>query len=329
MLLGLLILMRSFYCILLYLFISCSVIAARRDSIPVKQPAQPAVGQADPEYIPFVDSVALAKANRRQFMTDSVVMLYLRPDSLRQDQFTSSILKDKLTGLTFAPLKIKEVLFKGKERNSRDPWIVEIIIALLFYTALLNLFLGNEMRSVLQAFYNRNALSQTEKESGLINSWAFIGLFILFSLSFGLLLYQLTAYYHVYYSVTGFRLFLVISLSIALLFILKFLVLKLIGFLFDAGSLVSEYIYILNLTYFTIAFLLLAVVICISLISERFVPLLLTVTLIITTVIFVWQYLRNSVGMAANFRFHKFYLFIYLCALEISPVLVLIKALSI
>ena len=221
------------------------------------------------------------------------------------------------------------MLFKGKERNSRDPWIVEIIIALLFYTALLNLFLGNEMRSVLQAFYNRNALSQTEKESGLINSWAFIGLFILFSLSFGLLLYQLTAYYHVYYSVTGFRLFLVISLSIALLFILKFLVLKLIGFLFDAGSLVSEYIYILNLTYFTIAFLLLAVVICISLISERFVPLLLTVTLIITTVIFVWQYLRNSVGMAANFRFHKFYLFIYLCALEISPVLVLIKALSI
>ncbi|MES2429170.1 MAG: DUF4271 domain-containing protein, partial [Bacteroidota bacterium] len=30
-----------------------------------------------------------------------------------------------------------------------------------------------------------------------------------------------------------------------------------------------------------------------------------------------------------NFRFHKFYLFIYLCALEICPILILIKALNI
>ena len=262
-------------------------------------------------------------------MVDSITMQYLLPDPSRQDQFTETVLENKLSALTFSPLKFKENPLKGHTINIREPWIIVVIITLLIYTALLNLFLGNDVRGVLQSFYNKSALSQTDMESGLINSWAFIGLYILFSLSFGLILYQLTKYYNVNYTITGFRLFITLSVLVSLLFVLKFLLLKLIGFLFNIGSVVSEYISVLNLTYFNIAFVLLAIVICFSLISSRFIPVLLTVTLSLISVIFAWQYLRNSVSIALNFRFHKFYLFIYLCALEICPVLILIKALNI
>ena len=323
---SILILMRVFYCCLLFLFAAYRGAAAVQDSTVFKQQVQPAGTRADAAFIPFVDSVALAKAYRRQFTVDSIVMAYLRPDLVKQREIIAATAKIDLTDLAFKPLKIKEKLFKGKSRRLRDPWILIVVIALIGYTALLNLFLGNEIKSILYAFYNNNALSQTEKESGLINSWAFIGLFILFCFSLGLLLYQLTVYYGVNYTISGFRLFLAISVVAALLFIFKFFVLKLIGFLFDTGMVVSEYISVVNLTYFNIAFVLLAVIVCFSLIAERFVPALLTVTLSLVIIIFAWQYLRNTVSMAANFRFHKFYLFIYLCALEICPVLVLIKA---
>jgi hypothetical protein len=120
-----------------------------------------------------------------------------------------------------------------------------------------------------------------------------------------------------------------LSIVIITLFATKFLVLKFIGFVFDINKLVSEYITALSLTYFNITFVFLPVALCFSLISDQFIPYLLVVTLLLVVVIFVWQYLRSSVGIISNFRFHKFYLFIYLCALEICPILILIKALNI
>jgi hypothetical protein len=106
-------------------------------------------------------------------------------------------------------------------------------------------------------------------------------------------------------------------------------VLKFIGFVFNAGKVVSNYIGILNLTYFNLAFVFLVVSVCFSLLSGIYIQGLLIFTLTAIAVIFAWQYLRNSVSIISNIRFHKFYLFIYLCALEICPILILIKALNI
>ena len=217
----------------------------------------------------------------------------------------------------------------GFVRNARAPWIITVVLGLLVFTGLLNAFLGNEIKSVLQSFYNKQAISQTDKEGGLINSWAFVGLFILFSLSLGLVLYQLTQYYNIVYSLNGFTLFMSFAAIVSLLVAFKFIILKFIGFIFQIDSLVSEYISVLNLTYFTMAFVLLCIAICFSLLANRFIPLLINITLVLTALIFLWQYLRNSINIISDFRFHKFYLFVYLCALEICPVLIIIKALNI
>jgi hypothetical protein len=142
-------------------------------------------------------------------------------------------------------------------------------------------------------------------------------------------LYQLTVYYNVYYNINNFQRFIMLSGLVALLFVVKFLVLKFIGFVFDINRPVSQYIAVLNMTYFNIAFVFLVVTACISLLDSRLIPVLLIITWILIGIIFAWQFLRNSVNILSEFRFHKFYLFIYLCALEICPILILIKALDI
>ncbi|WP_428328478.1 DUF4271 domain-containing protein [Mucilaginibacter sp.] len=316
-------------CFLLVL-IGCATAFAQQDSTAVSSSRviQPGI---KPVSTVAVDSVEIAKESREQFQADSIAMGYLIPDSLRENQFMTQVFKNNIAKINFfinKPLKQRYVA-KGQLRNYRDPWLIFVILCLFVYTALLNLFLGNDVRSVIQSFYNKNALSQTDKEGGLINSWAFIGLFVLFCFTLGIVLYQLTIYYKVDYNIGGFQLFISLSVIIAMLFALKFLMLKFLGFVFDINRMVSEYISILNLTYFNMAFVLLAVAACLSLIAARFVPLLLAFTVIATVVIFTWQYLRNSVNVISNIRFHKFYLFVYLCALEICPVLILIKALNI
>jgi hypothetical protein len=312
----------TFFC-LLFISICCHALYAQQDTTAgIKGSVTPPNLQPD----------SVAQTNREQFLADSFAMIWLKPDSLRENQFLAQMAKNKLPDIwSLAGIHTKPngFLKTGEVRNSRDPWVIMVIIALLIYTAFLNLFLGSDVNRVIQSFYDKHVLLQVDKEGGVINSWAFIGLFILFSLASGLVLYQVIIYYDVYYNMDGFHLFLSLSLLTSSLFVVKFLVLKLIGFIFDINRPVSQYIAILNMTYFNIAFVFLAVTICFSLLSRQFIPFLLVFTGVLIAIIFAWQFLRNSVNIISDFRFHKFYLFIYLCALEICPVLILIKALDI
>lgn len=281
----------------------------------------------------ILDSVVIAAANRQRFIEDSISFQYIKyPDSAMIYRAAAAYVRDSLyKGRYFLdiPYKAKNSLRSGHTRQTRDQWVIVMIISLLVYTAFLNITMNKDIKNVFLSFYSRRAMIQASKDDVQINFWAFVGLFLLFGLTFGLFLYQLAGYKSIYYSISGFRLFSTLVLIILLLFAGKFLVLKFLGFVFDIQKLVTEYVSVLYLTYFNIAFVFLPVTICFSLLAAQFIPGLLLLVAILVLAIFTWLYLRSSVSIISNFRFHKFYLIIYLCALEICPILILVKALNI
>jgi Domain of unknown function (DUF4271) len=282
----------------------------------------------------LLDSVATAQRVRDAFMADSVAMQYIKqPDSGRRNQFVDLMLKTetyKGYGFLSMPATTKQsIVREGHNRHTRDRGIILIIVSLITYAALLNRAVSKDIMNVVQSFYNKRVLSQVSKEDGLLSSWAFLGLLLLFGSTFGLFLYQISSYYEIFYRISGIQLFIALSLLIIVLFVVKLLILKFIGFIFNISKIVSEYITTLYLTYFNITFVFLPVALCFSLLSANFIPYMLVLALIIVVIIFIWQYLRSSVNIISSFQFPKFYLFIYLCALEICPILILIKALNI
>ncbi|MDN3584157.1 DUF4271 domain-containing protein [Mucilaginibacter flavus] len=324
--------MRFFACCLLMVLWGITAAAAQQDT--TGKPATPKYRHISMGGNSLLDSVANAMQNRKAFVSDSIAMQYIRmPDSTTHNSAYLDSLIDhtvyKGYGFLDLHLKTKSKVKDGLTRPLRDPWVILIIIGLLLYTALLNMALNNDVTFVLQSFYSKRVLSAAGKDDGVVSTWAFLGLFLLFCLTLGLFLYQLAAYKGVYYTSSGTRLFVLVTVGVVTLFALKFIVLKVLGFIFDINRLVSEYLNILHLTYFNIAFVFLPVVICFSLLAAQYIPALLWFTLIIIIIIFIWQYVRSSVNIISTFRFHKFYLFTYLCALEICPILILIKALNI
>ncbi|MBS1527784.1 MAG: DUF4271 domain-containing protein [Bacteroidetes bacterium] len=321
--------MRLAYTGFLLLMLLSVKVYAQQDTSAL--PLNDTVGQAG--QLPFLDSVAAAMQQRQQFVADSMAMRFIAPgDSLRHNNLVDTLLKKYLYhGRDFLdiPAAHNSYLEEGKLRQTRDPWIIIIIAALLLYTAVMHNIMGKDFESIWQSFYSRRMLSQVSKEDGFISSWTFLALFLLFGFTFGLFLYQLAAYYHVYYSISGFQLFISLSLIILILFAVKFLIVRLLGFVFNIGKLVGEYLSVLFLTYINISFVFLPVALCFSLLSSRYIPYVLTAALIMAVIIFIWQYLRSSVNIISNILFYKFYLIVYLCALEICPVLILIKALKI
>ena len=325
--------MRLTALVILFITLLAGTTHAQQDS-SARQNYDPATLQNNQPRLPFLDSVAQAIQQRDQFVSDSLATMYVRPaDPLRRNQLVDTLLKNNLyTGHTFLdiPRVSKSLLNEGHTRQTRDQWVIVTIIGLLLYTALLNRGMSKDVESVWQSFYSKRVLSQVGKEDSIINTWTFIGLFLLFGLTFGLFLYQMAQYKNVYYSINGVRLFAWFSFIILLSLAIKFLIVKFLGFVFNINKLVSEYLSVLYLTYFNIGICFFAcyrvLLACLQPNSLRYI---LWIALVLAVVIFIWQYLRSSVNIISNFRFHKFYLFIYLCALEICPILILIKALNI
>ena len=324
--------MRFIVLVFLFFILAAGKTYARQDTLGT-QNKDTSLKSTQSTRLPFLDSVAQAIQARQAFVDDSLATQYIRPaDPSRHSLLVDSLLKKYMyKGNDFLdiPSSSKSTLREGHTRQTRDQWVIGMIIGLLLYTAILNRIMSKDFESVWQSFYSKRMLTQVSKEDGLINSWTFIGLFLLFGLTSGLFLYQLASYNHVYYSISGVRLFVSLSLIILILFAVKFVLVKFLGFVFNINKLVSEYLSVLYLTYFNIAFVFLPVTVCFSLLTDRLIPFILAVAIVLIVVIFIWQYLRSSVNIISNILFHKFYLFVYLCALEICPILILIKALNI
>jgi len=261
---------------------------------------------------------------------DTIPALIKMPDSLRHNQFIDTLLKR----FAFDPFLfnshslLQQKLRMGHERPSRDTWVIFVILTLLIYTGIINRILSKDIYNVVLGFYAKSAFAKLSKEDNLLTSWAFIFLFLLFGFTMGMYIYQIIKYNDKAYSISGIQLFLACSVLVIVLSVLKIMLLRVLGFIFNIHKHTREYISVLYLTYFNLAFIFLPVIICFSLFPSSLTYYLLRFSLITIGVIILIQYARSILNIISNFQFHKIYLFIYLCALEICPVLIIIKALN-
>ncbi|RYY34165.1 MAG: DUF4271 domain-containing protein [Sphingobacteriaceae bacterium] len=280
-----------------------------------------------------LDSVAQAAAIEQKQVSDSLAMVFIKlPDPSRPNKFVEQLIDQyfyKGYGFLDISTKSNKNLGTGIERRTRNGWIIGVVVLILLYAGFLRLALAKDIDKVLQSVFNRQLVSQNDDGNSVLSTWSFLGLLILFGLVFGVFFYQLAAYYQVYYPLSGVNLLMALAVSVVLLLVLKLFMLKFIGFVFQISEVTNRYIAILSLTYFALTFIALPVTVCLSLINIELTPLILLMALVLSGVILVWLYLRNSIIIISNFRFSKFYLFLYLCALEICPILILIKALKI
>jgi predicted membrane channel-forming protein YqfA (hemolysin III family) len=143
----------------------------------------------------------------------------------------------------------------------------------------------------------------------------------------GMYLYLSGKYLQLSYPVDGFELFLLLSSLVIVLFTLKIIALRLLGFLFDIRHYVREYVAILYLSYLNIALIFLPLLIAFSLTPNEYAGIYGYIAIFILVLIFALQFFRAGANILSNYRFPKVYLIIYLCALEFCPLIILFKAL--
>jgi hypothetical protein len=213
-------------------------------------------------------------------------------------------------------------------RSQHSPdWLFPVVLLLIGSFAWLRVFYNRYLGQMLYALVNVNLANQIVRDENILLQRATVYLNVLFYLVGALFLYELSFQLSWELSAlgVGFTRFLFFVLLISAVYAGKFLVVKFCGWLFDIDRELSTYlfnIFIINN--------LLGMVIFPFTIIMAFNPgvdgsWIFTVCLIVIGVLYLFRLFRGlQIGLNTP-GVSLLYLFLYLCSLELAPLLVLFR----
>lgn len=301
-------------------------------SMAVDAQVLPAVNMLDSTALAQQDSILHVRAKK-----DSLARIYVFVDPNRPNQQLDS-LRQKLvvTGNDFVSwMEFTNSLIKDKhmptmtpsQKTDRPLWIIGVLILLFSGIGVVRLFFYSTFHNIINGFFNDRVLGQISKEDNVMTSWPYIFLYVIFSFSLGLFILIFQVAYNPMGEVS-FANFLKISALVGVLFVAKIVLIRIIAVVFEVERLVREYIAVLYLVYFNSMLILMPLLLFVTFFPASYFKIILIFFLIVVSILFLYRFLRTAIGLVGNLKFSIFYLILYLCSLEIAPILILVKALN-
>jgi hypothetical protein len=216
-------------------------------------------------------------------------------------------------------------MFEGLERLSltRD-WITIILFAALVLIAFLKFSYNERFVKLFSLSYSEKYFTNYSKSKPLIFNSFHLLFFIIINFNISLLIYYAIKAFDPSKISHDFSFFIQILLVVFLYFVARYLIGYLLSVVFSLSE-EQDHVTLLkmsNLAYLSVLFFPLLVLINYS--SFALHKILITFSLTVAIILFFMRYFTIVKNLKLNFN-SFFYLFLYLCALEIAPILVIYK----
>ncbi|HEY0272823.1 MAG TPA: DUF4271 domain-containing protein [Chitinophaga sp.] len=206
-------------------------------------------------------------------------------------------------------------------------WLVYIMLAVTLILGIIRMVYQKYFNDLFRAFTNptlsqrqlKDQLSQSPFPNFLLN--------IFFAISLGVYLF-LVMYRQQY--ISGYNPLMLIPaliLLVAAIYFVKYVVLRLCGWLFGNEELVDAYVFILYLVNKVTGVVLLPFLVILAFCSPEVARFFLYISIIFIVLLIVYRYIRSYSLVKQYLSFSKLHFFLYLCAFEVAPVLILTKVL--
>ena len=316
---------------------------------------QPVPGQLQQ---PVADSAALMKLRMEALRIDSLRLdslrnLALRIDSLRKDSvriadstirairiaYQDSVIiaasKRKIAGfqvlLTNHPYyKFKNPRIELKvEVREQEPFegIFYYLLGLIFFFALIRLIFYKYLSNMTSLFFRVTMRQQQVRDQLLQTPLASLLLNIFFVLSAGTYLTFIARHYHMVDEI-GFWWLLLYSVGfVAALYLGKFIFLKMVGWLFNVEKATEMYTFIVFLVNKMLGIALLPFLVLLALPESGMQKIFMHLSLILIGFLFLYRFFISYRPVRNEIKVNKFHFFLYLCAFEITPLILIYKVL--
>ncbi len=200
-------------------------------------------------------------------------------------------------------------------------------ILLVAYTLFVLLYAKNRKRlnQVIKAFYiNRFASQLAREEVSIVNRVSVI-LSIIFLFSMTLFTWQVVMFYGWAEEMDESYLFFSILAVLVGVYVVKFSMIKFFGFVFKTVKEADEYALTVLLFINSLGLFLLPIVVCIAFAQNVSIGIFINIGLYTLGLFLLTRIIRGLIIGFNSIRVSKLYLFLYLCSLEILPLVIMVK----
>lgn len=240
-----------------------------------------------------------------------------------------TIMRSLLEKNAFLSRKGKPVLLDVNpvRKDYSQDWLVYLVAGVLLLLGIIRSSYLKYFNDMFRAFFNptlsqrqlKDQLSQSPFPNFLLNFF--------FVISLGLYLYLLM--YRLDYPTGAIAWMLIpgLMLLVGIIYLVKFVVLRFCGWLFGNEELIDAYVFILYLINKVLGILLAPFLVVLAFGSPEMASICLYISIFFIVLLVVYRYVRSYSLVRQYLSFSKLHFFLYLCAFEVVPVLIITKVL--
>lgn len=230
---------------------------------------------------------------------------------------------EKKTTITIP--QIKTEVDQQKKSFGGQSFLLGIILFGLVLMAVLITTLRPFFAKSYRAILNENMLNQIyrEREAGVF--FPYFILYLMFFVNAGIFLFLILKYTGISFAPTPFLLVIGCIFLIAFLFFLKHLLLAVVGSIFPISKETRIYSFTIMVYSIMLGLVLAPINLMIASASEQLVLIIIIGSLILIVSLYIIRAFRGLLLANDYLRFHIFHFLLYICTVEIAPVLVLYK----
>lgn len=200
-----------------------------------------------------------------------------------------------------------------------------LLLGVCFLLALIRLGFRKYFNDLFRAFFSPTLSQRQLKDQLHQTPFPAFALNVFFTISIGVYLFLVLL--KTQYLPPGSPLYLVVFfiLLIMVIYLLKYVVLRIGGWLFGYHELMDNYIFTLFLIHKILGIVLLPFSLILAFSPTGLSSVFFNLSLIFIALLLVYRYIRVFPFVKSQAAFSRFHFFLYLCGFEIAPVLIIAK----
>ncbi len=212
--------------------------------------------------------------------------------------------------------------------NTNYDYIVSGML-LFSYSMFVWLYVSNRKRlnQVVKGLFMGRYANQLAREEVSMGNRVVIFLSAMFVFTVTIFLNQTATYYEVLPDFGILGTFFLTAFIIFLMYAIKLVLMQVMGFIFETQKEIKEYTVSVLLFCNSVGLFLLPVVICQTFLKQVNPSIFIYTGALIVAIFFLTRIMRGLIIGLNSIRVSKFYLFLYLCTLEVVPLAIMVKLL--
>jgi hypothetical protein len=267
----------------------------------------------------------------------------LRPDSLKTDTVSTVKITKPIIAYKAKPKPLKNYgksLFEynllqthnlnPKIRNNQgSDWVTIVLLVVVGIICILNISYRSRLKKLFNAFTSNRFVGQIVREENVMFQRISIFLSLLFLVVTSLFIFQFGRFFKMPFSSNNsFTNYSVILIFLFVFYFIKISTFNFLGFLLKIEKEMKEYVFTIFLYNHFIGLALIPLVVLVAFVPGIMHKWVFIGGALFFVIGFIARTYRSYGNVSAGAHFSIFYLFLYLCALEILPLVVITKLIS-